>query len=200
MKFLGGRVFKNGLATACAAVLAMGATSGASAEKVYVNFGSQLVDGVPLNDVMDQVRKSSIVPDRPAVKQSGEIQYLANLGIEIDNGNPLLWSATLQNELTPIHRANWNVEYGTALGGAGDTRAGGITVAAENLQISDHQGQVASYYSPNLANGVASTNGHQDFMVSSGPESSTWAMLILGFASVGLVAYRRKSRSALRLV
>jgi len=28
------------------------------------------------------------------------------------------------------------------------------------------------------------------------PEPSTWAMLILGFAGVGFMAYRRKSRPA----
>jgi choice-of-anchor C domain-containing protein len=32
------------------------------------------------------------------------------------------------------------------------------------------------------------------------PEPSTWAMVILGFAGMGFVAYRRKSRSAFRLV
>ncbi|WP_187399381.1 PEPxxWA-CTERM sorting domain-containing protein [Bradyrhizobium paxllaeri] len=32
------------------------------------------------------------------------------------------------------------------------------------------------------------------------PEPSTWAMLILGFAGVGFMAYRRKSQAALRLV
>jgi len=32
------------------------------------------------------------------------------------------------------------------------------------------------------------------------PEPATWAMMILGFAGVGLMAYRRKSRPALRLV
>jgi hypothetical protein len=200
MGFLGGRIFKNGPAAACAAVLAMGAASGASADKVYINFGSQPGYGAPLNDAMDQVTKSSIVTDRPAIKQSGEIQYLANLGIKIADGNTLLWSASLQNALPAIHHANWNVEYGTALGGAGGTRAGRTTVVAENLLISDHQGQVASYYYPNWANGVASREGYQDFVVTNRPEPSTWAMLILGFASVGLVAYRRKSRSVLRLV
>jgi hypothetical protein len=29
------------------------------------------------------------------------------------------------------------------------------------------------------------------------PEPSTWAMMILGFAGVGFMAYRRKSKSAL---
>ncbi len=37
--------------------------------------------------------------------------------------------------------------------------------------------------------------------VSAVPETSTWAMMILGFFGVGFAAYRRKSRSpALRLV
>jgi PEP-CTERM motif len=31
------------------------------------------------------------------------------------------------------------------------------------------------------------------------PEPSTWAMMILGFAGIGFMAYRRKSRGALRL-
>jgi hypothetical protein len=30
------------------------------------------------------------------------------------------------------------------------------------------------------------------------PEPSTWAMMILGFAGVGFMAYRRKSKLALR--
>jgi hypothetical protein len=29
------------------------------------------------------------------------------------------------------------------------------------------------------------------------PEPSTWAMMILGFAGIGLMAYRRKSKPAL---
>jgi len=32
------------------------------------------------------------------------------------------------------------------------------------------------------------------------PEASTWAMMVLGFAGVGFMAYRRKSRPAFRLV
>ena len=36
-----------------------------------------------------------------------------------------------------------------------------------------------------------------DTAISAVPEPSTWAMMILGFASVGFMAYRRKSKSAL---
>jgi len=32
------------------------------------------------------------------------------------------------------------------------------------------------------------------------PEPATWAMMLLGFAGVGFIAYRRKSKPALRLV
>jgi hypothetical protein len=35
--------------------------------------------------------------------------------------------------------------------------------------------------------------------VSAVPEASTWAMMVLGFAGVGFVAYRRKSKPAFRL-
>jgi hypothetical protein len=36
--------------------------------------------------------------------------------------------------------------------------------------------------------------------VSAVPEPSTWAMMILGFAGLGFIAYRRKSKPAFRFV
>jgi hypothetical protein len=41
--------------------------------------------------------------------------------------------------------------------------------------------------------------GAGTFAVSAVPESSTWAMIILGFGGVGFMAYRRKSRGTFRL-
>jgi len=38
-----------------------------------------------------------------------------------------------------------------------------------------------------------------DVNVSAVPEASTWAMMIIGFAGIGFMAYRRKSNSALRI-
>jgi hypothetical protein len=37
-----------------------------------------------------------------------------------------------------------------------------------------------------------------EFTVTAVPEPSTWAMLVLGFAGIGFVAYRRKSKPAFR--
>jgi hypothetical protein len=41
--------------------------------------------------------------------------------------------------------------------------------------------------------------GQVSFLITPIPEASTWAMMLLGFAGVGFVAYRRKSKPAFRL-
>ena len=43
----------------------------------------------------------------------------------------------------------------------------------------------------------ASGHDYSSNAVGAVPEPSTWAMLILGFAGVGFMAYRRKSKPAL---
>jgi PEP-CTERM motif len=49
-----------------------------------------------------------------------------------------------------------------------------------------------SFSDPHVGGGVSGT-----FNVAAVPEPSTWAMMILGFAGVGFMAYRRKSKAAL---
>jgi hypothetical protein len=49
-----------------------------------------------------------------------------------------------------------------------------------------------------VTNGIISqTGGFGTVVVAAVPEPSTWAMMILGFAGIGFVAYRRKSKPAL---
>jgi hypothetical protein len=57
------------------------------------------------------------------------------------------------------------------------------------------------YYSQTeYADYTVAGNGAGDLSVLSAvPEPSTWAMMILGFAGLGFMAYRRKSNSAFRL-
>ena len=38
-----------------------------------------------------------------------------------------------------------------------------------------------------------------NFSISAVPEASTWAMMLLGFAGVGFLAYRRKREATFRL-
>jgi hypothetical protein len=49
-------------------------------------------------------------------------------------------------------------------------------------------------------NDVHSGSSGEFFYTSAVPEPSTWAMMILGFAGIGLTAYRSKSRRAFRFV
>jgi hypothetical protein len=62
--------------------------------------------------------------------------------------------------------------------------------------------ETASSNSTLLAFGLrqeASSSGLDDISVAAAvPEPSTWAMMLLGFAAIGFVAYRRNHRAAIR--
>jgi len=47
---------------------------------------------------------------------------------------------------------------------------------------------------------IITSDGIGNSMASAVPEPSTWAMMILGFAGIGFMAYRRKSKPALMTV
>jgi PEP-CTERM motif len=77
-----------------------------------------------------------------------------------------------------------------------------ISDAADNLTLSSLGFSVANngdhiYFSSDLAN-AAGTTGGVGALASAVPEPSTWAMMMLGFAGVGFMAYRRKSKPAFR--
>ncbi len=122
---------------------------------------------------------------------SAEIQWLANLGVGA-GGAPKLDT----DHETAIQAAIWELEYGLIAHSSDSTINGliasfysdaihsGSTSPAEELYNSAHQSFVDG--SPSLTTGV--------------PESSTWAMMILGFCGVGFLAYRRKPKSSFRLV
>jgi hypothetical protein len=199
-----GCVFKFFSVAACTAVSAMGPGSVASAETlnitsasvdlyhdIYVNIDGQLTFSPTLAYVTGLVKNTNNSANSAiSLVQSGEIKYLGNLGVAIANGSPFTWNTTIQNELTDIQGTVWNIEYGagTATGAAAQTnnQTNNMSLASKN-------------YSANRANGNFSMDGRQDLVAKTVPEPATWMMLILGFASVGFVAYRRKSRRALRL-
>ena len=57
-------------------------------------------------------------------------------------------------------------------------------------------GNTAKFTFDPLPAGVSYTSASGDFLTAV-PEPSTWAMMVLGFAGVGFIAYRRKSKPAL---
>jgi PEP-CTERM motif len=64
-----------------------------------------------------------------------------------------------------------------------------------NTSLTLNQGDTIEFA---VIQGLGSQNTGLDVSISAVPEPSTWAMLLLGFAGVGFVAYRRKSKPALR--
>jgi hypothetical protein len=62
--------------------------------------------------------------------------------------------------------------------------------------VYDHSCAVGGPY---CAGGGAPSAINYAFRVSAVPEPSTWAMMILGFAGVGFMAYRRKNKPTFRL-
>jgi len=67
---------------------------------------------------------------------------------------------------------------------------GGSATASIDPHIFFDLGFVNPGYTLVLSDNVGNTVGAV-------PEPSTWAMLILGFAGIGFMAYRRKSKTAL---
>ena len=137
--------------------------------------------------------------------QSYEINYLANQAINL--GGSLKGGLT-NDQLTAIQLAIWKIEYDP-------TNTGLLTVSGNSnvnlLMAGDITQAQSSFSTGDYATELVSTNlnpynneHYQDFVTGNGgnltesvPEPSTWAMMILGFAGIGFMAYRGKSKPAL---
>ena len=165
---------------------------------IYVNIGSQLAYNPPLQYVTGLVNTDSSGASSGTGKPlaglvSGEIETLANLGVSIAKGGgvPGSWSSTTQDELTAVQGAIWKIEYGAAVNGT----------PSQNTLIASDVGYAEAHPAVGYATGIypMGENG-QGFGFSQGqvtavPEPSTWAMLLLGLAGLGIAGYRRANRS-----
>ena len=92
-------------------------------------------------------------------------------------------------------------EFGNGIGGSG------LVFGLDATQAAQLDAFMSSHSNARLAMSASFGDTGQGFdviqaarlsdVVTAVPEPSTWAMMILGFASVGLIAYRRKSKQAL---
>jgi PEP-CTERM motif len=92
--------------------------------------------------------------------------------------------------------AIWAVEFGPPGNPLNPHLAAGTELNDFNLALSATvtgytDGKGISLLIPNDASQVVITQ------TSAVPEPSTWAMMVLGFAGIGFMAYRRKSKPAL---
>jgi hypothetical protein len=94
------------------------------------------------------------------------------------------------------------LDFALAVGSTFDLSALGIGNFAESS--APPNGFQKAFFSADIqGNGTTGDVGADNLIhsnpVGSIPEPSTWAMMLLGFGSVGFMAYRRKSRPAFRL-
>ncbi len=89
-----------------------------------------------------------------------------------------------------------NTVFGLAYDGTTMFAVEGTNIFTVNLATGALSGGV-SY----AGHGLGSANGQAFLNESVGgvPEPSTWAMMLLGFAGIGVIAYRRRNHSGLRL-
>jgi len=86
----------------------------------------------------------------------------------------------------------FTANYGALVGEVGSTFfLIGTSLTTAGLSGDLKVGYWDSYYPDN--------SGTQTLTISAVPEPSTWAMMVLGFASIGFVAYRKKNRRSFRL-
>jgi hypothetical protein len=96
-----------------------------------------------------------------------------------------VFSATIDDQGQIIQ---WNISFATIFGG---------TIVTRNLGLD--QIDLANFAPGNNAGSVENNPGTWT-VTTDVPEPSTWAMLLLGFAGLGFMAYRRKSKPAVRFV
>jgi hypothetical protein len=190
---------------------------------IYVNIGSQLIYGTPISftagtvtNNSDGIKSGTGTPLNPMPQVSQEIQYLASTGVSIANGAGIPtgpgWTSSVKDQLQEIQAAIWSVEYGYTIGtsGLGKINTGNNTENQDILAYIDSASSyVASHPDAPLAGAIYATGGTTQGqatgipvprLTTDVPESSTWAMMILGFCGIGFMAYGRKSKPSFRLV
>ena len=105
--------------------------------------------------------------------------------------NPVGFSANLSGNLNWLHGGTLQIDFGapqhlTYTGGSFDLAINDITLTTNFRFHAD-----ADFLTGTISNVAASGNAQTPAV----PEPSTWAMMILGFAGVGIIAYRRRQQA-----
>jgi PEP-CTERM motif-containing protein len=176
--------------------------------------GTGTVDG---HFTVDQESNGVELGLRAAVRFVGPITPMGNVyTASPSSGNPLaLWNfeysydpGSLAGTVTNIFIAdNLGHTIGLPLFFIGDnTSAGTASQNSENIgffpfSLGGFDPNVPAQYTIDLTMNSAAGSwlGSVEILVNVGgvPEPTTWAMMVIGFAGMGFMAYRRKSQSAL---
>jgi hypothetical protein len=186
----------HGLAAACAVLTALFSTS-ASADIVY---SVDLISGT--TSVVGQITtdghtgtplgKGDIVGIDVVISNSaGSTTLTALNGVTVQGGDLTATSSGLFYNFSSSDNASFffisNFSGSLLCFNNSAFRCNGGSLSAADVSIASTTSFILE--SGNVEIGVAA--------VAAVPEPSTWAMMILGFAGIGFMAYRRKSKSAL---
>lgn len=161
---------------------------------------------------------------QPCCFTSGSPTELANHFASFGAGNKPITGVTIGQTLTTVvgQTYTFSFNYG-ALGGGSEQLQFEIisgqsqtllTASANNNLSTTFQTMTGTFVAASTSTlisfgdfgGIADTRADNvDFIIDNVsiaaiPEPSTWAMMMLGFAGVGFVAYRRKAKSALVMI
>jgi PEP-CTERM motif len=181
------------------AILALPTIKPASASGIYSTGGGGVVGiGDNLNTLFDQL---SLTPLPDTVFNGPGIYKLNDLTFTVGVNSSYIYDPAVVPALSESLTINGithtlDVPYSIHIDYA-DT----ITIAATNVTPLYFPGYKVTLDSLVLGpDGVGAFSGALDATISTVPEPSTWAMMILGFAGVGFMAYRRRSTPAVRIV
>jgi len=192
--------------TAAASVVGAGGSSSAYSVVEYY-FGLNSISPVPNGTTVDMVITASGSVTQPAASiNSAQLYFGRPTGTSLltsacaaSSGNSCAsqglsghssFSITAPETLEVGYQYSLTLDLyvnaNTNVGGTSDTQSGKV-----DPMITFENPLDASLYNLVISPGVGNSP------VSAVPEPSTWAMMILGFAGVGFMAYRRKSKPAL---
>ena len=173
--------------------------------EISINIGSQHSFSPGLAYVTDPVKTNSNgftsgTGSSISLKQSGEIQTLANIGIGIADKagiSGIKSSSTTQAELTAIQGAIWEVEYSLKPSQVKGTSTENMLIKNYITYADENPGD--TYAAGIYAEGKddRSFGMTQGFVISDAPEPATWAIMLVGFGGLGAGVRMSRRRSAL---
>jgi PEP-CTERM motif len=125
--------------------------------------------------------------------QVNDIEKVTNNTVTLSSGGPNLLGSTWQQGFAAVGSNSFTFNDGTSVPGLGFAAQNPPDVDTFYQAFATVVGQSYTYsfdYSNNTGNLGLATNSLLTATASSVPEASTWAMLLFGFAGLGLAGYR----------
>jgi hypothetical protein len=129
--------------------------------------------------------------------QVNDLETLTNNMVTLSGGGPNLLGSTWQSRFAAAGSLSWTFNDGTLVPalGFGAQHPPGVDTFYQTFATVPGDTYTYSFDYSNNTTGFGATPSKLVVTATSVPEASTWAMLLLGFAGLGLVSYRARRRA-----